>query len=83
MKEDMAPQGLGQDQCGSRDDISLGATAALACEPAAWRYEFSTPRQEDGFRDGTVVWHVGYGEEPPRFPVRNLRPLYERVGSDA
>lgn len=30
MKEDMAAQGLGQDQCGSRDKPTVGATAALA-----------------------------------------------------
>lgn len=33
MKEDQgSSQGLGLDQCGSRDDISLGATAALASD---------------------------------------------------
>lgn len=36
MKEDQdSAQGLGRDQCGSRDDISLGATAALAGQAVA------------------------------------------------
>lgn len=128
------PGSVTDDLCGSRDEPTVGATAALASvpcggcgatedsqrcigclhdfgtpdsawvrkyaapakdslsgptgevggvEPVAWRYEFSTPRQEDGYRDGSTVWHVGYSAEPPKFPVRNLKPLYERGGPNA
>jgi len=49
-----------------------------AAKPTAWRYEFSVLHQEDGYRDGTVSWHVGYGAERPTYAVRNLTPLYER-----
>lgn len=49
-----------------------------AAKPSAWRYEFSQPRQEDGYRDGSTVWHVGYSADRPTYEVRNLTALYER-----
>lgn len=49
-----------------------------SAKPSAWRYEFSTPRQENGYRDGSTVWHVGYGADRPTYDVRNLTALYER-----
>lgn len=79
----LASQGCGTGHSGEQLEPAVGATAALAPEPAGWRYEFSAPRQEDGYRDGSTVWHVGYAAEPPSFHVRNLKPLYERGGSNA
>lgn len=76
-------QGCGTGHSGEQLEPAVGATAALAPEPTAWRYEFSAHRQEDGFMDGASVWHVGYSATPPSFEVRNLTPLYARLsGSD-
>lgn len=79
----LASQGCGTGHSGEQLEPAVGATAALAPKPAGWRYEFSAPRQENGYRDGSFIWHVGYAAEPPIYPVRNLTPLYELGGSNA